>query len=156
MARVYIGLGSNMGDRRAYLRTAVIAVARLGGVEVLATSPVVETDPVGGPAGQGKYLNAAVEVETEIPPPELLRRLLAIEDSLGRERAERWGPRTIDLDILLYGDEVIETDELTVPHPRMHERRFVLEPLAAIAPGARHPVTGKTAAGMLAEVGGDG
>jgi len=124
----YVGLGANLGDREATIRAAV---AQLPGL--VAVSPLHETDPV-GVIDQPPFLNGVAALETELPPRELLDVLLAVERRLGRERGERWGPRTIDLDLLLYGDEVIDEDGLTVPHPRLRERRFVLEPLAGLAP----------------------
>jgi len=139
MVTAYIGIGSNLGDREAHIRAAVAAVGALPETRVTGRAPVIETAPVGGPS-QPDYLNTAIAVETAFEPEALLAALAAVEDALGRTRAERWGPRTVDLDILLYGDRVIETPALTVPHPRMAERLFVLEPLAALAPGAVHPV----------------
>ena len=133
----YLALGSNLGDRRAQLRQAI---ERLGfeeageGLRVTAVSGVYETDPVGGPEDQGPYLNLVAEVETTLDPFQLLERCLATEAAGGRVRSLRWGPRTIDVDVLLYGDVRIEAPELTLPHPRMWERRFVLEPLNDLAP----------------------
>ncbi len=118
-------------------------MGRAGGMEVKEISSLTQTDPVGGPP-QGQYMNGAALVETELEAGQLLESLQTIEHELGRRRSVRWGPRTIDLDILLYGEEVIEEDALQIPHPRMHERRFVLEPLCEIAPGARHPKLKKT------------
>lgn len=135
----YIALGSNVGDRRDHLNAAISQLTARPGIEVLKVSSYHETDPVGGPAGQGKYLNAAAEIRTALSPAELLARLQEIEAGLGRVRDERFGPRTLDLDLLLYGLEIIHTADLTVPHPRMHERSFVLKPLAEIAPLAVHP-----------------
>lgn len=133
----YLAMGSNLGDRREHLRRALQRLGRDGddgGVRVTATSGVYETDPVGGPDDQGPYLNVVVEVETTLDPFQLLEHCLATEAAGGRERQVRWGPRTIDIDVLLYGDVRIEAPELTLPHPRMWERRFVLEPLADLAP----------------------
>lgn len=123
----YLGLGSNLGDRLANLQRAVDLVARTDGVAVLRSSRVYETDPVGPP--QPDYLNAVIEVATSLPPDALLEACLRVEAGMGRVRAERWGPRIIDLDLLTYGEQAIEEPGLSVPHPRMHERLFVLAPL---------------------------
>jgi len=139
MAKVYVGIGSNLGDRAAHVAAAVARMNALPETKVLGVSSVIETDPV-GPAGRGKFLNAAAELETELAPAALLADLQGIERDLGRVRAERWGPRTIDLDILLYDDRVVDAPALTVPHPRMCERAFVLGPLAELAPDLVHPV----------------
>jgi 2-amino-4-hydroxy-6-hydroxymethyldihydropteridine diphosphokinase len=136
VTRAYVGLGANLGDREA---TIGAAVAALPGV--VAVSRLRETEPV-GVVGQPPFLNGAVLLETDLPPRELLGRLLAIERELGRERRERWGPRTIDLDLLLYGDVVVDEPGLTVPHPRLHERRFALEPLAELDPALEVPGRG--------------
>jgi 2-amino-4-hydroxy-6-hydroxymethyldihydropteridine diphosphokinase len=130
--RAFIGLGSNLGDRRAFLAAAVDGLR--GGGDVVAVSPLYETEPVGGPAGQGPFLNVVVELSTEDSPRRLLERCRALESAAGRVRDERWGPRTLDADVLLVeGTEVHERD-LTVPHPRLWERRFVVQPLADLAP----------------------
>ena len=123
-------------------------------VEVLCVSKFIETPPVGGPPGQPPYLNAAAEIETDLSPEDLLATLQRIEAALGRDREgeQRWGPRTCDLDILLMGDCVMETDSLTLPHPRLAERTFALRPLAEISPNAVHPVLGKTIAELLGEL----
>ena len=140
MSRVFIGVGSNEGDRLQHISNAVKALGATAGVAVTQMATITETEPVGGPP-QGAYLNTVVELETALDPTELLKTLKAIEQRLGRKpSAERWGPRPIDLDLLLYDDRVIHTPELTVPHPRLHERRFVLEPLAQLAPDIIHPV----------------
>src|SRR5262245_24500806 len=125
----YIGLGSNLGDRQKNLRQALDCLGQSGGVSVTKVSSFHETEPVGGPSGQGKYLNAAAELTTTLSAADLLAALLAIEQKLGRVRRERFGPRSIDLDLLLYGQEIIDRSEqpaLQVPHPRMHQRLFVL------------------------------
>lgn len=127
--RAFLGLGSNLGDRRAELRRAVAGLS-----EVVAVSPVYETAPVGGPAGQPRYLNVVVELETRRTPRQLLEDARELEAAAGRVRVERDGPRTLDVDVLLVGDLVVDEPDLVVPHPRMAERRFVLVPLADLHP----------------------
>ena len=136
MTRAYIGVGANLGDRQATIRAAVAALRGVVGV-----SQLRETDPV-GVVDQPPFLNGAVVLETELSPRELLDALLAGEREHGRERRERWGPRTIDLDLLLYGDESLDEPGLTVPHPRLHVRAFALEPLADLDPGLVVPGRG--------------
>lgn len=148
----YIAMGSNLGDRAATLLAAAKMLAGLDGVRVQKISGMIETEAVGGPEDQPAYLNAAAEIETTLAPRQLLRALHEVEAALGRDRraGQRWGQRTCDLDILLMGKIVAESPELTIPHPRMHERLFVLRPLAEIAPGAVHPKLGLTVVEMLA------
>jgi 2-amino-4-hydroxy-6-hydroxymethyldihydropteridine diphosphokinase len=134
VTRAYVGLGSNLGDREELLRAAVRALDAEAAIDVVAVSSFSETDPTGY-LDQPRFVNAVAAVETSLAPRELLDRLLAIEAALGRRRdGPRQGPRTIDLDLLLYGDEVVDEPGLQVPHPRLHERRFALEPLAELAP----------------------
>lgn len=144
MTKSYLGLGSNLGDRLTNLQRAVDLFAAAG-IRVRRSSRVYETDPVGPP--QPDFLNAVVEVETDLSPRELLRTCLGIEVQLGRVRDERWGPRTIDIDLLTYGRERIEEPDLVVPHPRMHERGFVLVPLGELDPDPPLP-GGRTVAGL--------
>jgi 2-amino-4-hydroxy-6-hydroxymethyldihydropteridine diphosphokinase len=127
--KAFLGLGSNLGDRRQHLRDAVAALP-----DVVAVSPVYETDPVGGPQGQGPYLNLVVELDTEKSPRELLGAAQAAEAAAHRVRRERWGPRTLDVDVLMVGELVIDEPDLVVPHPRLWQRAFVLVPLADLAP----------------------
>jgi 2-amino-4-hydroxy-6-hydroxymethyldihydropteridine diphosphokinase len=134
MARAYVGLGANLGDRESTLRAAVAALDATEGVQVSAVSALLETEPVDY-LDQPRFLNGAVALETTLAPRELLDALLAVERSLGRTRGgPRFGPRTIDLDLLLYGEESVDAQGLTVPHPRLHERAFALEPLAELDP----------------------
>lgn len=150
MTTVYLALGSNLGDCAAALRNAIIAIAALPDTRVLAQSSFHRTAAVGGPAGQPDYLNAAIAIETALAPRDLLNHLLAIEHALGRDRTHetRHGPRTIDLDILLYDQHPVAEHHLQIPHPRMHERLFVLAPLSEIAPNVIHPILGKSVVGL--------
>lgn len=126
--RAYLGIGSNLGDRLANLQGAVDRLGLRAQIRVLRSSRVYETEPIGGPE-QPDYLNVVIEAETSLDAHSLLKECLAVEDELGRVRDERWGPRTIDIDLLTFGDEEVTGADLTVPHPRMHERMFVLAPL---------------------------
>ena len=144
MALAFLALGRNLGDRWEFLHVALRRLRAEPGVRLLATSRIYETDPVGGPANQGAYLNAAASVETDLSPENLLSLLHRIEHQFGRVRSVKDGPRTLDLDLLLHDEQIIDTPDLTVPHPRMHERAFVLVPLADIAPDVVHPVLKKT------------
>ena len=153
--RAFVALGANLGDRLANLQEATDRLAGTPGVRVVRTSRVYETDPVGPP--QPEYLNAVVTVETMLTPRELLEACLEVERTMGRERLERWGPRTIDLDVLAYGHEEIDEPGLQIPHPRMHERAFVLVPLLELdpdppLPGGRRVADLRLGPGMLAGV----
>jgi 2-amino-4-hydroxy-6-hydroxymethyldihydropteridine diphosphokinase len=146
VTRAYVGLGSNLGDRERMLHAAVDALGAEQGIDVVAVSTLRETEPV-GVGEQPLFLNGAVALETALPAGELLDRLLAVERCFGRVRVEgEHAPRTLDLDLLLYGDEEIDEPGLTVPHPRLHERRFVLEPLGELAPGLVVPGHGSVEA----------
>jgi 2-amino-4-hydroxy-6-hydroxymethyldihydropteridine diphosphokinase len=148
--RAYVGLGSNLGDRAAHLEAAVAGLAATPGARLLACSSLYETEPV-GPPGQGPYLNAVALLETRLPPRALLARLLELEAAAGRTRSgARNEARTLDLDLLLYGERCVDEPGLVVPHPRLHERPFVLEPLRELAPDARHPRLGRSARELAA------
>jgi 3-oxoacyl-[acyl-carrier protein] reductase len=149
MTTAYIALGSNLGDRWATLAAAVRRLRAEPGLRVIASSEFYETAPVNCPPGSGAFLNAVVAVETDREPHDILQLLLRIERELGRVRTEPNSPRTLDLDLILYGDRVVNTPDLVIPHPRMHERAFVLAPLAEIAPDALHPVLVKTAQELI-------
>jgi 2-amino-4-hydroxy-6-hydroxymethyldihydropteridine diphosphokinase len=147
-----IALGANLGDPQAALEWAVGEIRALG--TVLAVSSFHMTAPVGGPSGQPDYLNAALKLETDLPPEALLDALLNLETRYGRLRRERWGARVLDLDLIAYGTLVLNTPRLTLPHPRAWERTFVLGPLSEIAPEYPHPITGQTVAAALAALSG--
>jgi 2-amino-4-hydroxy-6-hydroxymethyldihydropteridine diphosphokinase len=149
MARCLIGCGSNVGRRREQLDRAVELLRFMPGISLVRVSRFRETRPIGGPVGQPPFLNGACLIETDLGPHDVMGMLAAVENTLHRERGERWGPRTIDLDLLLYDDLVVEGDALTVPHPRMTTRRFVLEPCAEIAPRLEHPLAGCTVQELL-------
>lgn len=152
MPRVFIGVGSNEGDRFSAISSAIQLLSASSSIRVIQMAPIIETQPVGGPP-QEDYLNTVVELETGLSANDLLVFLKSVEQKLGRHAGPRWGPRPIDLDILLYGDAVIRTPELEIPHPLMHDRMFVLEPLAQLAPDLIHPVIGSSIAQLLLSAG---
>lgn len=143
----FVGVGSNLGDPAARCAEAVCRISQLSGIKVLRQSSLYRTEPVGFEK-QDWFINSVVEIRTVLNPHELLKALQRIEDTMGRTRGEKWGPRVIDLDILLYGQEIMKEDELAIPHPDLHKRRFVLEPLCEIAPYAIHPVFGVSVHGL--------
>ena len=147
---VYIALGANLGDRRANIARAIDLLRSTPGITVTKVSDLIETAAVGGPPDSPPYLNGAAELQTTLDPEPLLDRLLAIEAEIGRVRRQKWEARLIDLDLLLYGNQIIRTPKLQVPHPLMHTRRFVLQPLAQIAPKTIHPTLGLRIAELLA------
>ncbi|MCX5718245.1 MAG: 2-amino-4-hydroxy-6-hydroxymethyldihydropteridine diphosphokinase [Nitrospirae bacterium] len=147
MSTAYIGIGSNIGNREDNCQKAIKLIEK-NGIAVRKQSSMYETEPW-GIKDQPKFINMAIDVETDKKPEELLRILKEIEKEIGRTETTKWGPRVIDLDILFYDDLILKTDNLEIPHPLMHERDFVLKPLSEIAPDKRHPVTGKTVKKML-------
>ncbi len=150
MVRAYIGLGGNLGDRQRYLERALALLDAEDAIDVVAVSRIRETEPVGY-VDQPRFLNAVAAVETTLSPRAFLERLLAVERSLGRDRTgPRFGPRTVDLDLLLYGDVTVDEPSLSIPHPRLAERRFVLEPLAELAPDLTLP-DGRRVRDLLAQ-----
>jgi 2-amino-4-hydroxy-6-hydroxymethyldihydropteridine diphosphokinase len=142
--RALIAFGSNLGDRHAHLLAARGELCTPPEISCVAVSSLYESEPYGGPAGQGLYLNAVVEIATTLDPAALLQVLHTIESRHGRLRRERWSERTLDLDLLFYNDLILQTESLTLPHPRLHERAFVLLPCAEIAPTQLHPLYGRT------------
>lgn len=151
MIVAYVSIGANLGDRAAQLEFALRSLGELPTTRVAALSPIFETDPI-GPPPQGMYLNAVVRLETELTPRALLDALLAIERAAGRERSVRNAARVLDLDLLLYGDRILDEPGLRVPHPRLAERAFILEPLAALAPELVHPQLAESIASLAARV----
>ena len=147
-SEVFIALGSNVGHRKNYIRNAITLLGNNPKITVVKQSSLIETKPV-GPIEQGLFINAVIEISTSLTPPELLATCLAVEEQIGRVRTKRWGPRTIDLDIILFADRIIAGANLNVPHPELSMRVFVLEPLAEIAPEIQHPVLRMTAVDML-------
>ena len=151
MFLAYIGVGSNLGQRQENISSAEELIRSIEGIEFLNSSSVIETIPLGGPP-QGKFLNAVFEIKTVLSPEALLNTLQEIEQSLGRERGIKWGPRKIDLDILFYGNKIINKEDLQIPHPLLHKRRFVLEPLCQLNPSLEHPVLKKQINNILEEL----
>ena len=149
--KVYLGIGSNLGDKKEFLDQAVEKMKLDQAFRKLRTSDWIVTEPYGG-VEQDDFLNGAIEAETFLSPDALLHKLHAIEQEAGRERKIHWGPRTLDLDILLYDHEIIDTEKLTIPHIDMQNRQFVLEPLSQLAPAYMHPVLHKTISQLLAEL----
>jgi len=150
--KAFIGLGSNLGDREANLRQALEHLALAPETAVVRASSLYDTEPVGA-LDQPHFLNAVAQVETQLTPRQLLWNLMLIERRLGRVRTQRWGPRTLDLDLLLYEDLVIDEDDLQVPHPELTKRSFVLVPLVELEPMLLHPATGETMLALLQKLG---
>jgi len=148
LAIAYLSLGSNLGDRLQYLKKAIKEIEESDKISIKKISSVYETKPVGC-ENQPQFLNLVLEVQTSLGPLPLLERLLAIEKEMGRKREEKWGSRNVDVDILLYADLIVNSDRLAIPHPRMHQRKFVLVPLAQIAPQTLHPLLKKNVKEIL-------
>lgn len=152
MTIAYLGLGSNLGDRLAFLRGGRDSLDTRTGIVLARASAVYETPAVGGPAGSPSFLNAVLEIETSLRPYDLLAACLAVEKAFGRTRSRPWAPRTLDIDLLLYGETVVDEAALRIPHPRLHERAFVLAPLNELVPDLYHPVLRKTIRTLAAEL----
>lgn len=150
MKTAYLGLGSNLGNRLAFLRGGRDALLKQAGIELVQASSVYETEAIGGPPDNPRFLNAVLQVQTSLEPHQLLAACLAVEDEFGRSRPQRWAPRTLDIDLLLFADQIVCSEELTIPHPRLLERPFVLAPLLEIAAGLRHPLLDRTIAELAA------
>jgi len=148
LATAYLSLGSNLGDRLQHLRKAIKKIEEVNKISIKKVSSVYESEPVGY-KNQRWFLNLVLEIQTSFDPFPLLEHLLAIEDKMGREREEKWGPRNIDIDLLLYDNRIVKSDRLSIPHPQMHQRRFVLIPLAQIAPQLFHPLLKKNVSQLL-------
>ncbi|MFQ5965730.1 MAG: 2-amino-4-hydroxy-6-hydroxymethyldihydropteridine diphosphokinase [Candidatus Scalinduaceae bacterium] len=151
MAKVYVGLGSNLGNREKNLVSAITKINACKGIHVVNKSGFYKTKPIGGPA-QPDYVNCVLELDTDITPQKLLEKCKRIESELGRTRGVRWGPRVIDIDILLYGSKVVNDHNLKIPHENMHTRIFVLEPLYEISPDLKHPILKKTIFELMKEL----
>ena len=147
----FIAVGANLGPRYETIAAAVGKIGQLDGVRIVKESTLIETAPVGGPEGQGMFVNGAIKIETLLGAEVLLQAILTIEDQLGRVRNQKWGPRLIDLDLIFYGRSVIDEPHLQVPHPLMHTRGFVLVPMVELAPKLRHPLLGETMQLLLDE-----
>ncbi len=150
MNTAYLGLGSNLGNRLAFLRGGRDMLIKQAGIELIQTSGVYETEAIGGPPDNPLFLNAVLQIQTSFDPHRLLEACLEVENEFGRSRPMRWAPRTLDIDILFFNDQVLYEDHLTVPHPRLQERAFVLAPLLEIAPGLKHPQLDQTIADLAA------
>lgn len=150
MITAYLGLGSNLGNRLAFMRGGRDALLEEPGISLVRASGVYETRAVGGPPDNPPFFNAILEITTTLSPAELLAACLAVEDTFGRTRPERWAPRTLDIDILFYADQCVDAPDLVIPHPRLHERSFVLAPLAEIAPELQHPVLQRSIVDLVA------
>ncbi|HZX47743.1 MAG TPA: 2-amino-4-hydroxy-6-hydroxymethyldihydropteridine diphosphokinase [Nitrospirota bacterium] len=148
LINAFIGIGTNLGDRKNHIAEAIQLLENNTDIKIIRSSALYVTEPIGY-VGQDWFLNCVIEVMTNLPPHELLARCLEIEDKMGRTRTMQWGPRVIDLDILLYNNAVIEDDDLIIPHPNMDKRRFVLAPLVEIAPDVIHPKLNKTVTDLL-------
>lgn len=144
MNTAYLGLGSNLGNRLAFLRGGRDILVNCPGIELVQASGVYETEAVGGPSDNPLFLNSVLQIQTSLDPRQLLEACLAAEDEFGRSRPVRWAPRTLDVDILFYADQVVCEDDLIIPHPRLQERTFVLVPLMEIAPDLKHPLLDQT------------